>query len=70
MGMYVTNFTSRMDKTAYILRYPMRPLVDTRLMNYIKLNRIPSGEVVMVAIMSYSGYNQDCLLYTSPSPRD
>ena len=49
MGMYVTNFTSRMDKTAYILSYPMRPLVDTRLMNYIKLNRIPSGEVVMVA---------------------
>ncbi len=59
MGMYVTNFTSRMDKTAYILSYPMRPLVDTRLMNYIKLNRIPSGEVVMVAIMSYSGYNQE-----------
>ncbi len=59
MGMYVTNFTTRMDKTAYILSYPMRPLVDTRLMNYIKLNRIPSGEVVMVAIMSYSGYNQE-----------
>jgi len=59
MGMYVTNFTSRMDKTAYILSYPMRPLVDTRLMNYIKLNRIPSGEVVMVAIMTYSGYNQE-----------
>ena len=59
MGMYVTNFTERMDKTAYILSYPMRPLVDTRLMNFIKLNQIPSGSVVMVAIMSYSGYNQE-----------
>ena len=59
MGMYVTNFTQRMDKTAYILSYPMRPLVDTRLMNFIKLNQIPSGSVVMVAIMSYSGYNQE-----------
>jgi DNA-directed RNA polymerase II subunit RPB2 len=59
MGMYVTNFTERMDKTAYLLSYPMRPLVDTRLMNFIKLNQIPSGQVVMVAIMTYSGYNQE-----------
>ena len=59
MGMYVTNFDNRMDKTAYILSTPMRPLVDTRLMNFIKLNRIPSGGMVIVAIMSYSGYNQE-----------
>ena len=59
MGMYVTNFDNRMDKTAYILSTPMRPLVDTRVMNFIKLNRIPSGGMVIVAIMSYSGYNQE-----------
>ena len=59
MGMYVTNFDNRMDKTAYILTTPMRPLVDTRVMNFIKLNRIPSGSMVMVAIMCYSGYNQE-----------
>ena len=29
MGMYVTNYDSRMDKTAYVLSYPARPLVDT-----------------------------------------
>ncbi len=59
MGMYVTNFDNRMDKTAYILHHPMRPLVDTRLMNFIKLNRIPSGGMVIVGIMTYSGYNQE-----------
>ena len=43
MGVYATNFDNRMDKTAYVLTYPMRPLVDTRIMNMIKLNKIPSG---------------------------
>ena len=59
MGMYVTNYDCRMDKTAYVLTYPMRPLVDTRIMNMINLNQIPSGEQVIVAIMTHSGYNQE-----------
>ena len=59
MGTYTTNFNSRMDKTAYVQSYTMRPLVDTRLMNIIKLNEIPSGCMVVVAIMTYSGYNQE-----------
>lgn len=59
MGMYVTNFDSRMDKTAYVLTYPMRPLVDTRVMNLIQLNQIPSGSQVVVAIMTHTGYNQE-----------
>jgi len=68
MGVYVTNFDNRMDKTAYVLSYPMRPLVDTRLMSIIKLNNIPSGEQVIVAIMSHSGYNQeDSILFNQGS---
>ena len=59
MGMYVTNFDSRMDKTSYVLTYSMRPMVDTRVMNMLQLNNIPSGEMVIVAIGSYSGYNQE-----------
>lgn len=59
MGMYVTNFHNRMDKTAYVLSNPMRPLVDTRVMRMIKLDEIPSGAPVIVAIMSYTGYNQE-----------
>ena len=68
LGMYVTNYDNRMDKTAYVLSYPMRPLVDTRLMDIIKLNTIPSGEQVVVAIMSHSGYNQeDSVLFNKGS---
>ena len=64
LGMYVTNFDNRMDKTAYVLSYPTRPLVDTRIMNLIQLNQIPSGTQVIVAIMTHTGYNQeDSLLF-------
>jgi DNA-directed RNA polymerase beta subunit len=59
IGIYSTNFDQRMDKTAYILTYPSRPLVDTRLMNFIKLNQIPSGQQIHVAIMTHTGYNQE-----------
>ena len=68
MGIYVTNFDSRMDKTAYVLTYPMRPLVETRVMNMIELNKIPSGCQVIVAIMSHTGYNQeDSILFNKGS---
>ena len=59
MGMYVTNYQNRMDKTAYVLNYPNRPLVDTRVMNMIQLNKIPSGTNLIVAIMTHTGYNQE-----------
>ena len=59
MGIYMTNYDTRMDKTAYVLTYPMRPLVDTRVMNFIQLNKIPSGCQVIVAIMTHTGYNQE-----------
>ena len=68
MGVYVTNYTNRMDKTAYVLSYPGRPLVDTRIMNMIELNNIPSGCMVVVAIMTHSGYNQeDSILFNQGS---
>jgi len=59
MGVYATNFDHRMDKTAYVLNYPTRPLVDTRVMNFLHLNNIPSGCQIHVAIMTHTGYNQE-----------
>ena len=68
MGTYATNYTHRMDKTAYVQTYTMRPLVDTRVMNMINLNKLPSGTNVIVAIMSYSGYNQeDSIIFNKDS---
>jgi len=68
MGVYVTNYDNRMDKTAYVLNYPARPLVDTRIMDMIQINKIPSGFNVIVAIMTHTGYNQeDSLLFNKGS---
>ena len=68
MGVYVSNVNSRMDKTAYVLNYSMRPLVETRIMNMLKLNRLPSGNQVIVAIMTHTGFNQeDSILFNRGS---
>ncbi len=68
MGIYVTNFNNRMDKTAYVHTYGMRPLVDTRVMNLLNLHKIPSGAQVIVAIMTHTGYNQeDSILFNKGS---
>jgi DNA-directed RNA polymerase II subunit RPB2 len=68
IGIYVSNFHKRMDKTAYVLNYTMRPLVETRVMNMMKLNELPCGNQVIVAIMTHGGYNQeDSLLFNRGS---
>ena len=59
IGVCAMNYDKRMDKTLYTLNYPTRPLVDTRMMDFLQLNRIPSGCQIHVAIMSYTGYNQE-----------
>jgi DNA-directed RNA polymerase II subunit RPB2 len=59
MGVYATNYNERLDKTAYVQTYPTRPLVDTRIMSLIKLDEIPSGCNITVAIMTHTGYNQE-----------
>ena len=68
MGVYATNYFNRMDKTSYLHIYGMRPLVDTRLMNLINLNSLPSGAQVIIAIATYTGYNQeDSILFNKGS---
>jgi DNA-directed RNA polymerase II subunit RPB2 len=55
IGVYATNYDQRMDKTSYIMANPSRPLVETRLMNFIHINKIPSGCQIHVAIMTHTG---------------
>jgi DNA-directed RNA polymerase II subunit RPB2 len=59
IGISAMNYDKRMDKTAYTLNYPTRALVETRMMDFLQLHKISSGCQIHVAIMSYTGYNQE-----------
>ncbi len=59
IGAYATNFNSRIDTMSYLLHYPQRPLVGTKYMDYIGNNELPAGANLIVAIATYTGYNQE-----------
>ena len=68
VGLYAPNYRYRLDQAAYLLSYPQRPLITTRMMKYIAEERLPYGENAIVAIASYSGYNQeDALIFNKSS---
>jgi DNA-directed RNA polymerase II subunit RPB2 len=59
MGVYATNYTTRLDTFSHILYYPQMAMCSTKVMDYIHLNDMPNGMNVIVAIATYTGYNQE-----------
>jgi len=57
LGLYAGNFLCRVDTDVSILHYPQKPLVRTFV--YDTLNVYPSGQNVIVAIMTHEGYNME-----------
>ena len=64
MGIYSTSYKSRMDTMAHILHYPQKPMVNTEPSKYLNSDSIPSGQMAIVAVACYTGYNQqDSLIF-------
>jgi DNA-directed RNA polymerase II subunit RPB2 len=59
IGIYASNFLTRMDTLANVLNYPQKPLVDTKVSKFLHSNEMPSGVNVIIAIATYTGYNQE-----------
>ena len=59
IGVYATNFNSRIDTASYVLHYPQKNLVSTKLSKYVFKDQLPNGENLIVAIATYTGYNQE-----------
>lgn len=67
MGIYATNYRDRLD-TSFIMYYPQKRMVGTRTNKYVNTDILPSGENSIVAIASYTGYNQeDSLIFNKSS---
>ncbi len=63
IGLSSSNFRIRSDTRGHFLHYPQIPLVTTKVMDYINYDRKPAGQNLVVAILSYEGYNiQDAIV--------
>lgn len=59
LGIYHSNYMTRFDTTSKMLAFPTRPLFEPQINALMGLNELPTGEMVIVAIMTYLGYNQE-----------
>jgi DNA-directed RNA polymerase II subunit RPB2 len=59
MGLYAKNFRERFDAMAHLLCYPEIPMVSPFMSKFYGAQTLPAGANVIVAIMTYTGYNQE-----------
>lgn len=57
IGAIALNQLERFDTLLYLLCYPQRPLVKTRILELTGFLNLPAGQNATVAVMSYSGYD-------------
>ncbi|MFA5953438.1 MAG: DNA-directed RNA polymerase subunit B'' [Candidatus Pacearchaeota archaeon] len=66
LGLYAANYLSRLDTDVSILQYPQKPIVRSFI--YDTLKAYPAGQNLVVAIMTYEGYNmEDALILNKGS---
>jgi DNA-directed RNA polymerase subunit B len=59
LGFYSANFPIRLDTDVSMLHYPQVPIVKSLMYDIAREDEHPAGMNVVVAVMSYEGYNMD-----------
>jgi DNA-directed RNA polymerase beta subunit/intein/homing endonuclease len=59
MGIYSLNHRERMDTMTNLLWYSSVPLASPYMSQFYRVQKMPAGFNVVVAIMTYGGYNQE-----------
>ncbi len=68
LGIPAANFMFRLDPRMHLLHYPQAPLVKTRVIDLIQLDRRPAGQNFIVALITGGGYNiQDAIVINKAS---
>lgn len=67
LGIYSAAFRHRMDTQAHILHHPQKPIVSTIPSKYLFSSEIPAGQMVIVAVACWTGYNQEDSLIMNQS---
>ncbi len=57
LGIYAANYHCRLDTDVSILQYPQKPIVRSFI--YDTLKTYPAGQNLVVAVMTYDGYNME-----------
>lgn len=59
IGVHATNFRHRYDTHAMVLDYAQRPIVSGAIAEMLRLDDLPHGVNLIVAVATASGYNQE-----------
>lgn len=59
MGVYALNYRERFDAMSHVLCYPEVPMVSSYMSKLYGAESLPAGQNIIVAIMTYTGYNQE-----------
>lgn len=70
LGMYNTAFNYRYDTKSYINYYTERPIATTRIYDQLKLAKRAAGYNLVVAVMSYRGWNMTDAIVINKSAVD
>ncbi len=70
LGFYVSNFAVRMDMDVNLLYHPQMPIVNSIIHDISDYIKHPVGQNIVVAIMSYKGYNMEDAIILSQGSID